>query len=449
MNIDQLLSLDKSLEKNLGKNLEKSLDKNDRMLTGLLAEPNRLYKMDPASSQVAFDFLSSYSNNSQKASQSMDLNANLIEQILKNPLFSKEADRLPGEDSPLASSRADRKQPAAASPGSENGFEGYFDRLLNRTELCNHPGIRTPQNSRQKSANKNHHQPNSQTNSQSNSQTNNHQSKSQPNSHLNSHPNSHPNSQRNGCLATAVAACYSNGLDMSKQAPDNASSLRRDAFYGSYSSSYGSSYRAANGQAELRGAQRSLASQRPPSQGSLNESVSSIDSDCDYGEMSKQLFQPKANWLRTAEGGQQRHHRYYPANQERGTKSSLFCSRAGSNGAAGLNDGISSATGLNALDALNESVVVEYQEWAQRTYGDSAKTKTVTRKKYERIVRILNGEEPNNVENSKFRFWVKSKGFRLGALSDDQMPVADAFQDVLYVPCIKSTVSLCYFLSFF
>lgn len=73
------------------------------------------------------------------------------------------------------------------------------------------------------------------------------------------------------------------------------------------------------------------------------------------------------------------------------------------------------------------------------TYGDLAKTKTVTRKKYERIVKILNGQEPNNVENSKFRFWVKSKGFRLGPTEDGQFGFDD--QDILYVPCIKSTVS--------
>src|SRR2546426_12371860 len=47
-----------------------------------------------------------------------------------------------------------------------------------------------------------------------------------------------------------------------------------------------------------------------------------------------------------------------------------------------------------------------YQEWALKTYGDSAKTKTVTRKKYNRIMKILRGEESSSVENSKFRFWV-------------------------------------------
>ena len=55
-----------------------------------------------------------------------------------------------------------------------------------------------------------------------------------------------------------------------------------------------------------------------------------------------------------------------------------------------------------------------FQTWALSNYGDSGKTKTVTRKKYKRIVKILNGEEPPTAENSKFRFWVKAKGFRLG-----------------------------------
>jgi len=51
-----------------------------------------------------------------------------------------------------------------------------------------------------------------------------------------------------------------------------------------------------------------------------------------------------------------------------------------------------------------------FQPWVLRTYGDSAKTKTITRKKAARIVKTLRGEELNNAENSKFRFWVKAKG---------------------------------------
>jgi hypothetical protein len=51
-----------------------------------------------------------------------------------------------------------------------------------------------------------------------------------------------------------------------------------------------------------------------------------------------------------------------------------------------------------------------FQPWVAATYGDSAKTKTITKKKYLRIVKTLRGEEINNAENSKFRFWVKAKG---------------------------------------
>ncbi|CAL1539609.1 unnamed protein product, partial [Lymnaea stagnalis] len=56
-----------------------------------------------------------------------------------------------------------------------------------------------------------------------------------------------------------------------------------------------------------------------------------------------------------------------------------------------------------------------FQGWAIKNYGDSGKTKTVTRNKYHRIVRILTGEEQFSAENSKFRFWVKAKGFRLSS----------------------------------
>ncbi|XP_064605935.1 nucleolar protein 4-like [Liolophura sinensis] len=60
-----------------------------------------------------------------------------------------------------------------------------------------------------------------------------------------------------------------------------------------------------------------------------------------------------------------------------------------------------------------------FQSWALRNYGDSGKTKTVTRRKYERIIKILNGEEQSTAENSKFRFWVKAKGFRVGGDRED------------------------------
>lgn len=61
-----------------------------------------------------------------------------------------------------------------------------------------------------------------------------------------------------------------------------------------------------------------------------------------------------------------------------------------------------------------EDMFDHYQPWVIQTYGDSAKTKTITLRKYARVLRTLRGEESNSVENSKFRFWVKAKGFRIG-----------------------------------
>lgn len=54
-----------------------------------------------------------------------------------------------------------------------------------------------------------------------------------------------------------------------------------------------------------------------------------------------------------------------------------------------------------------------FQQWVIETYKDSSKTKTITAKKYERIVKTLAGEIKNCAENSKFRFWMKCKGFKL------------------------------------
>lgn len=62
----------------------------------------------------------------------------------------------------------------------------------------------------------------------------------------------------------------------------------------------------------------------------------------------------------------------------------------------------------------NDAMFNAYQPWVIKTYGDLAKTKTITIKKYARILRTLRGEEANSAENSKFRFWVKNKGFHIG-----------------------------------
>ena len=54
-----------------------------------------------------------------------------------------------------------------------------------------------------------------------------------------------------------------------------------------------------------------------------------------------------------------------------------------------------------------------YQPWVLQTYGDQAKTKTITRNKFHRILQILRGEFIDN-ESSKFKLWVKGRGFRIG-----------------------------------
>jgi len=57
-----------------------------------------------------------------------------------------------------------------------------------------------------------------------------------------------------------------------------------------------------------------------------------------------------------------------------------------------------------------------FQPWVMQTYGDTAKTKTISRRKADRISKILRGEDSSNgADSSKFRFWVRAKGFRLGA----------------------------------
>ncbi|XP_069351496.1 nucleolar protein 4-like isoform X1 [Eulemur rufifrons] len=77
----------------------------------------------------------------------------------------------------------------------------------------------------------------------------------------------------------------------------------------------------------------------------------------------------------------------------------------------------------------------QFRDWCLRTYGDSAKTKTVTRSKYQRIAEVLQGgggtgagSGPAAGEKGKFQFWVRSKGFRLGSGREPKMG------QVVYVP---------------
>lgn len=116
---------------------------------------------------------------------------------------------------------------------------------------------------------------------------------------------------------------------------------------------------------------------------------------------------------------------------------------------AAAGSALSSATSATtASSASPEQMYEGFQAWALRTYGDSAKTKTVTRKKYQRILKILKGEEQTSAENSKFRFWVKAKGFKMGLPpGHPQQTVHKAAlaaaaaktppEQLLFVPCSK------------
>ncbi|CAO1383949.1 unnamed protein product, partial [Diamesa serratosioi] len=87
-----------------------------------------------------------------------------------------------------------------------------------------------------------------------------------------------------------------------------------------------------------------------------------------------------------------------------------------------------------------------YQPWVLKTYGDQAKTKTITLKKQTRILCALKGLESNRPDSSKFRFWVKSKGFMMELPLEfkNQLKSPENASDddgcLLFVPC-KSDVN--------
>ncbi|XP_036801714.1 nucleolar protein 4-like [Oncorhynchus mykiss] len=94
---------------------------------------------------------------------------------------------------------------------------------------------------------------------------------------------------------------------------------------------------------------------------------------------------------------------------------------------------------------LGAEMFSEFQDWCLRTYGDSGKTKTVTRRKYNKIMQtLLQNEESdgmyvdNSHINAKFKFWVKSKGFQVGSNILGEHKKGASGKPVLYVP-VKST----------
>ncbi len=110
----------------------------------------------------------------------------------------------------------------------------------------------------------------------------------------------------------------------------------------------------------------------------------------------------------------------------------------------------------------------QYQPWVMGTYGDAAKTKTITTKKYARIVALLRsmgvgggvaqmaptslvgggdkeGAPPSggsSSEAAKFKLWVKSKGFHLGPPPGHPEHGLPHAVDMLYLPTGTDKVSL-------
>ena len=82
------------------------------------------------------------------------------------------------------------------------------------------------------------------------------------------------------------------------------------------------------------------------------------------------------------------------------------------------------------MTGSREEMFAKFQPWVLATYGDSAKTKTITARKALRIKDLLLAEErgdggvgePAGSEAAKFRLWVKSKGLQLGKDVEGEEP---------------------------
>mgnify|MGYP001792529509 CR=1 FL=1 len=60
-----------------------------------------------------------------------------------------------------------------------------------------------------------------------------------------------------------------------------------------------------------------------------------------------------------------------------------------------------------------------FQRWVEANYGENSRTKTITQAKHNKICMYLLGQ-PGVDTDAKFRFWVKSKGFRITTAEDGQ-----------------------------
>ena len=121
------------------------------------------------------------------------------------------------------------------------------------------------------------------------------------------------------------------------------------------------------------------------------------------------------------------------------------------------------------MEEAKQLMLSQYIPWVNSTYGDTAKTKTITKKKYSRIIALLrfNAEQkdtkstvsinstndPSSTtaltvgggnggsELAKFKLWVKSKGFHLGPPEGHPDFGSSDTGNILYLPTGTDKVS--------
>ena len=128
------------------------------------------------------------------------------------------------------------------------------------------------------------------------------------------------------------------------------------------------------------------------------------------------------------------------------------------------------------MEEAKQLMLSQYIPWVNSTYGDTAKTKTITKKKYSRIIALLrfnaeqkdtknnannnnNGSSINSIndtnspplaslvggnggsELAKFKLWVKSKGFHLGPPEGHPDFGNQETESTLYLPTGTDKVS--------
>ena len=125
------------------------------------------------------------------------------------------------------------------------------------------------------------------------------------------------------------------------------------------------------------------------------------------------------------------------------------------------------------MEEAKQLMLSQYIPWVNSTYGDTAKTKTITKKKYTRIIALLrfnaeqkdtknnannnNGSSINSIndtnsphlasfgnggsELAKFKLWVKSKGFHLGPPEGHPDFGNQETENTLYLPTGTDKVS--------